>query len=78
MKSIHNYNNKLQELLVEAEALDIPHFELRAHKKEVDHYVKQHQCNHSSLEATLQGNVRIWKCTKCNKIIDYETISSTH
>jgi len=73
MKSIHNYNNKLQELLVEAEALDIPHFELRAHKKEVAQFVKQSICTHDPRPETIK-NGRLWRCIKCNKIIDYETI----
>jgi hypothetical protein len=70
MKSFLDYLNNVDRLIQEAEELDIPHFQLLQHKKEVKKYFDTNK--QPSVIVEEKENVRYWK--KKGKIIHYETI----
>lgn len=73
MRFIREYRRALDNLIMVANLKEIPYEGLHQHKKEFEVYIKQQNCKHNP-EPTKMANGRIWKCIKCNKFIENETI----
>ncbi len=77
LTNLINHRRKVQELIAEAESMDITYYKLSGYLNEVELNIKQANCKHD-IEAercqTHGGEVIIWICKHCKKTIDVETI----
>jgi len=71
------HRQKVIDLMHEAQLLDIDHYQLFDYKRQVDTAHTQSLCTHTP-EADKQrvhnGEVILWKCNKCKKVVDVETV----
>lgn len=68
---------KLIELMAEAQKLDIDHYQLHQYRNQVKTAIVQSKCKHNLMadkQRTHNTEVILWKCTKCKKVVDVETL----
>lgn len=74
MYSLVKYKASLIAMLEAAEAHNIPFEGLVEHKKEFDLFALQAKCAHDPRPLMI-NKTRLWRCNKCDKFIDNETLS---
>ena len=70
--TLNNFKAQLRDLIHLGAQNNLPIESLLKQQKDLARFEKQANCAHNPMPKE-NNNIRVWICTKCQKVIDYET-----